>query len=362
MNFTSKMSVVAALVVAVVVMAGQSRATETVRYRLSGDWMDVYVDPNDVDPNTDHGWGHANGTQTGHQTDPNTEARINWGGNTVTVTSAVAAGKVMLGVNEPGVVVVDNGGVLTAAQVNVGHNGAAGTMDIEAGGIVNNLGNFFTARVDATAEGYLNIFSGGVLNVDGHLWLGITGFSALDISGTLNQTDGILGLGTIDAVTPGGGSAEVTINDGGEMNLFNIHGGGTQSSIQPGSFIDILGSGRLTLPGDKVGSLQGYEDAGLILGEGLADNVDINLENLSLDGDFDSSGKVDGIDFLLWQTNPGVGDLADWELHYGESAGQQTVVTVTPLLSAISGVPEPAALTLVLMGAFVMGSSRRRRR
>ena len=45
----------------------------------------------------------------------------------------------------------------------------------------------------------------------------------------------------------------------------------------------------------------------------------------------------DGHDFLLWQRNPSVGNLADWQTHYGDGA-----------MAAIVAVPEPAALVLLL--------------
>jgi hypothetical protein len=34
-------------------------------------------------------------------------------------------------------------------------------------------------------------------------------------------------------------------------------------------------------------------------------------------GDFDQDGDVDGRDFLLWQRNPSVGNLSDWQNNYG---------------------------------------------
>ena len=37
-------------------------------------------------------------------------------------------------------------------------------------------------------------------------------------------------------------------------------------------------------------------------------------------GDFDEDGDVDGRDFLVWQRNPSVGDLADWQANYGVGA------------------------------------------
>ncbi len=65
-------------------------------------------------------------------------------------------------------------------------------------------------------------------------------------------------------------------------------------------------------------------------------------------GDFDQNGVVDGNDFLLWQRDNGVGDLADWENNYGAGAP----------LAAITSVPEPATLCLVLLGALGLVARR----
>jgi hypothetical protein len=54
-------------------------------------------------------------------------------------------------------------------------------------------------------------------------------------------------------------------------------------------------------------------------------------------GDFDSDGDVDGRDFLVWQRNPSVGDLEDWQTNYGASS-----------LSASIAVPEPGSWALLL--------------
>ena len=70
------------------------------------------------------------------------------------------------------------------------------------------------------------------------------------------------------------------------------------------------------------------------------DNVVILIGAL-LDGDFDGNGIVDGRDFLVWQQNPSVGDLADWEANYGNTASFVTGSTT---------VPEPSALVMLLLG------------
>jgi hypothetical protein len=85
---------------------------------------------------------------------------------------------------------------------------------------------------------------------------------------------------------------------------------------------------------------------------GIFDNVQVldGLVPLTLAGDFNSSGVVDGDDFLLWQRNPSIGSLTDWEANYGMGA----------LLSAASAaVPEPTTCTLTLAALCLVMSKRR---
>lgn len=57
-----------------------------------------------------------------------------------------------------------------------------------------------------------------------------------------------------------------------------------------------------------------------------------------LPGDFDADGDVDGRDFLVWQRNPAIGSLSDWQSNYG-----------SPLVSAITSVPEPTTAGLMIL-------------
>jgi hypothetical protein len=59
-------------------------------------------------------------------------------------------------------------------------------------------------------------------------------------------------------------------------------------------------------------------------------------------GDFDLDGDVDGRDFLIWQRNPSVGDLVDWQQNYGLSS-----------LAANIAVPEPSDLLLMSWMALI---------
>jgi hypothetical protein len=65
---------------------------------------------------------------------------------------------------------------------------------------------------------------------------------------------------------------------------------------------------------------------------------------LATPGDFDGDGNIDGRDFLLWQRDTNVGDLADWQANYGAGA--------TAGLSS-SVVPEPTTIGLLLVGMLV---------
>jgi hypothetical protein len=73
------------------------------------------------------------------------------------------------------------------------------------------------------------------------------------------------------------------------------------------------------------------------------------LPAVGVAGDFDGNGTVDGLDFLLWQRDTTIGDLADWQNNYGQQA-----------LSAVT-VPEPGAMSLLLSVIISAGFARRQR-
>lgn len=73
------------------------------------------------------------------------------------------------------------------------------------------------------------------------------------------------------------------------------------------------------------------------------------LVPLTTPGDFDADGDVDGRDFLFWQRNPSVGDLADWQNNYG----------VGGLAGAVT-VPEPSSIMIMLLGTLLFPARRQR--
>ena len=84
---------------------------------------------------------------------------------------------------------------------------------------------------------------------------------------------------------------------------------------------------------------------------GNLDEVEISSEFEGILGDFDNNNVVDGADFLLWQRDPNIGDLADWEANYGAPGA----------VSAFAQVPEPAGLLLMLLGMVPVCRLRTRR-
>jgi hypothetical protein len=86
------------------------------------------------------------------------------------------------------------------------------------------------------------------------------------------------------------------------------------------------------------------------LGAGLSWNtsqlysIGVLSVSAGIPGDFDADGDVDGRDFLVWQRNPAVGDLSDWQTNYGVGA----------LTAASTAVPEPGTM---LTAAFAMTMS-----
>ncbi len=65
---------------------------------------------------------------------------------------------------------------------------------------------------------------------------------------------------------------------------------------------------------------------------------DCSVHNTCSNGDFDGDGDVDGSDFLVWQRNPSVGNLSDWQANYG-----------LPLTGVTTAVPEPGSLVLTML-------------
>ena len=276
MNRTTHQNTILMCALLSVLVAGQAMAA-TIRYQASGEYFDTFA------VTGTHGW-QSPGVPGILDT-----ARFNWASNTVTLAGvAPTIGRFQMGVDESGGLVVNSGGSLTATNTcmvgnNAGGGGAnptTGFLTINSGGVVNAQGGWLKlGNTAAASPGVLKgvvTLNGGSLNVSGHLWVGAVANSigTIDVNngGTLN-VGGMLGLGTVDAINPSGGTGLLSVNSGGLLALSNIHSGGSQGSIQPGSLLDITGTGQVTLPGDFVSVVNGYITAARISGNGVPGNA-----------------------------------------------------------------------------------------
>jgi hypothetical protein len=239
-------------------MAGIAHGA-TIRYRQSGDWTQTAPD------NTGPGWQNVSDVPGVGDL-----GRINWGDNTVTVTTNETIGRLQVGVDEKGTLVIASGGGLSTVAgsgqngdvtIGQGNNPAGtGTMIVQSGGLLN-VGNIlYHGRL---ADGTSDI--SGTVNVASHLW---TGWDAA--TGTINVNDGgILNVSGMLGLNWQNNSAIglLNINHGGIVNLSQIDSSG--NSIRGDSLLTIAGTGMLTKTGNFVGVINSeYIDTGKIVGAG----------------------------------------------------------------------------------------------
>ena len=165
-------------------------------------------------------------------------------------------------------------------NVVIGDGGPGGdVLRIMSGGTL--------TSTDWMAVGYsrncqMIVETGGVANLNSHLWMAATNAAAtncvLDINGGTVNVGGNIGLGTINASTPSGGTAMINVNDGGLLNLDHWSATG---SIQNGSAIDIE-LGVMTIVGNQTSAVQNYVAARKITAYGGSGTVhyDYNTTNL----------------------------------------------------------------------------------
>jgi len=251
MNRTTTKNTILVCALLGVMIAGPAQGA-TIRYRQSGDWTQT------APLNDQPGWQNVSSVPTTADL-----GRINWGNNTVTLTTTETIGRLQVGVDEQGNLVIANGGSLTTVAgsgqtgdvtIGQGNNPAGtGTMTVQSGGILNVANILYHGNI---ANGTSDIF--GTVNVGSHLWTGWTvgaiGTININNGGVLNVS-GMLGLDWQN----NGAVGYVNVNDGGVLNLSQIHGAG--NSIQGSSRLDISGSGVVTIPGDFTAVMSAYTNA-----------------------------------------------------------------------------------------------------
>jgi len=136
-------------------------------------------------------------------------------------------------------------------------------------------------------------------------------------------TNGVIYTSADDEITHVGGVNDNFAHDDISHSLSGL----TDNILEVGGTVDFL----LTFS-SGTGSGGGHDL--------WVDNVGITAVLNAISGDFNGDGNVDGADFLAWQRDPNVGNLADWQSNYGAS---------TSLTASSTSVPEPSNAVLVLL-------------
>lgn len=240
-----------------------------IRFRQSGNWT------NTAPANTGPGWQNLSAVPTTADM-----GIINWGGNTVTVSTTETIGKVRVGQDEAGNLVITSSGELSTVS-GFGQNGdftlgqgnnplGTGSLEVQSGGILNVAGILYNAN---RADGTANI--SGTVNVGSHLWTGwnsgFTGTYNINDGGELNVS-GMLGLNWQN----NGGIGIINVNDGGTLNLAQLHGSG--NSIQGSSLLTIAEGGVMYKSENFVSVINQYITDGKIVGAGGA-TLDVSYDS-----------------------------------------------------------------------------------
>jgi T5SS/PEP-CTERM-associated repeat protein len=259
----------------------------------------------------------------------------------------------------------------------VGRAGEA-LMDITAGGRVEAGGVALLGEV-AGGNGTIRVFdAGSTFEADNEIQVGLGGFGTLGVYSGGNVTTPIVTVGGGGVLDVLGASVtgDVTLlsnsdmyaNDATVGPLTQQAGAGLHFQLRGTSDFDnlhvlgpailhgdldvTLGSGYTPQSGDSFEFLTSAaeisENFGSLnfptLSGGLDWQLDFSPQALTLTvigglpGDFDLDGDVDGRDFLVWQRNTSVGDLADWQANYGGGM----------LTANSTAVPEPGGAILAL--------------
>lgn len=189
---------------------------------------------------------------------------------------------------------------------------------------VNNL----ILHVDpTTGKGRIRNLSSTTVDIDGYV---VNSASSSLTSGSWNSLD--------DQNIAGGQWLELlNVNNGqiGEVDPLNTTrlGPGGTATLEIGNLFNTSGSKDLVFQFLQAGAVATSQ--GTVIYEAIVDKP----------GDFNLDDRVDGADFLVWQRNPSVGNLADWQANYGGGGGP---------LAASTSIPEPSSMVLTMLVASAM--------
>lgn len=237
----------------------------------------------------------------------------------------------------PNTVKVDGAGSTwtNTETIYVGYAGDA-TLEITDGGVVRDyrgrLGTYYSSRGTAVVDGV------------GSAWIHEEDFNVgVDGIGTLSITGG--GIVTVGgSLSIGYGDSSVDISTGGMLAVFGEGDGSLTEFLGLVLGTDQIRYWDYDVAGwsDITGATYGDDYSLSYLTTGDLTGYTLLTVGVPMPGDFNMDGRCDGLDFLLWQRDPSVGSLSDWEADYGKTAGP---VTITQSETSPT-VPEPASVVL----------------
>ncbi len=318
-------------------------------------------------------------------------------------------GGLTAGLNASGELNIENGGYVQSLDGFVGRrSGGLGTVTIEGGGSWDIDRSLYLGGEAAAAggTGELTVSSGNMkvgeqialwqqgeiaVEAGGGVKVGVTSAEPASGSLLLGQDGRLSGSGIVSAnveneqgnIAPGNSAGQLTIQ--GDLALANsstleIEIGGLTAGDQ---FDQLVVSGDVALGGllqvelinsFELASEQSFEiidvtgdltsefaglSEGTVVGDFDGGNLHITYQggdgnDVALyvpgEGDFDFDGDVDGADFLTWQRDPTIGDLANWRANFGNPAS----------LAASTAVPEPRAIALSAIAGLCVSMFLRR--
>ena len=160
-------------------------------------------------------------------------------------------------------------GTYDAGQLVTGDGGPGGVLRVLDGGVLNTRTDGWSS-IGWNNVANLVVESGGTFNFGHHAWIGFNAGAegTVDVYGTVTVAE-MFGLGW------NGGDGFVNVYSGGLLDLSNIH---SDDSIKQNSLLNIIGTGVVTLSGNRVGVIEAYAANGFIAGDGIVGNVEATYD------------------------------------------------------------------------------------
>ncbi len=231
-------------------------------------------------------------------------------------------------------------GLTNNGQLNLINTTVNGSVSNSATVAVAGLGTFagdVTGSGDFTGSGTA-VFAAELAPGDSLARINFAGDVTLEPTSTLAiEIAGLTAGSEFDQLSIAG-----DLNLGGDL-IVSLLGGFTLGTSMEFVIAEIDGTLTGTFAGLADGALVGnFGGTDLFIDYDGGDGNDVALFTAGLPGDFDNDGDVDGADFLVWQRDPNVGLLTDWQTNYG---------TTAPLAVAATTVPEPHSVLAILLAS-----------